>query len=62
MARACRRWRGEIGAYIVGALEPAAAAALERHLERCADCRTEYRDLAPLRTVLDHCAGRGCAR
>jgi anti-sigma factor RsiW len=61
MARACPRWRGEIGAYIVGALDPDAAAAVRQHLARCADCRAEYDELAPLRGVLDRCAGRDSA-
>jgi anti-sigma factor RsiW len=62
MARACPWWRGEIGAYVIGVLEPKAVAAVERHLIRCADCRADYEELASLRAVLDRCAGRRRAR
>lgn len=53
MSGACIEWRGEIGAYIVGALDRDAAAAVSSHLMRCVDCRGEYNELAPLRTLLD---------
>jgi anti-sigma-K factor RskA len=41
------RWGEEISAYLLGALEPAEAKALERHLEDCQSCRQELRWLAP---------------
>jgi anti-sigma-K factor RskA len=39
--------REEVAAYLLGALEPAEAGALERHLEGCPDCRAELRWLEP---------------
>jgi anti-sigma factor RsiW len=41
-------WREDLGAYLVGALEPDEAARLRRHLEQCAACRAEYEELAPV--------------
>src|SRR5262249_17799889 len=52
MSQACARWRGDIGAYIVGALSPAEAARVKRHLRGCAACRAEYQDLIPVRDWL----------
>jgi anti-sigma factor RsiW len=52
MSQACARWRGDIGAYIVGALSPAEAARVKRHLRGCAACRAEYHDLIPVRDWL----------
>jgi predicted anti-sigma-YlaC factor YlaD len=64
MSQACTRWRGDIGAYIVGALEPAAAAGVRRHLRRCEACRSEYEDLLPVREWLTRLstAGRSAPR
>ena len=53
MSQACAEWHGEIGAYVVGALSPAEAGRMRRHLRRCAGCRADYRDLAPVRDWLD---------
>lgn len=53
MERACTGWQGEIAACILGALDRDQGAALARHLARCAGCRAEYDELAPLRGVLD---------
>ena len=52
MSQACARWRGDVGAYIVGALSPAEAARVKRHLRGCAACRAEYQDLIPVRDWL----------
>jgi anti-sigma-K factor RskA len=41
------RRREEIAAYLLGSLEPAEAADLERHLESCVECRTELDWLRP---------------
>jgi anti-sigma factor RsiW len=41
------RWSEELSAYLLGALEPDEAVALERHLGDCKRCRTELRWLAP---------------
>lgn len=52
MSQACSEWRGDIGAYIVGAIEPRAAASVRRHLRACAACRSEYEELVPVRDWL----------
>jgi urease accessory protein UreF len=52
MSQACSEWRGDIGAYIVGALEHGGAANVRRHLRACAACRSEYEDLLPVRDWL----------
>lgn len=41
------RWQEDVAAYMLGALEPERAAALERHLESCERCRVEVRWLTP---------------
>jgi hypothetical protein len=48
MSQACAGWRGDIGAYVVGALSPVEAAGVKRHLRRCAACRADYQDLIPV--------------
>jgi hypothetical protein len=52
MSQACAGWRGDIGAYIVGALGPVEAVKVKRHLRGCAACRADYRDLLPVRDWL----------
>jgi anti-sigma factor RsiW len=52
MSQACARWRGDIGAYILGALSPESGARVKRHLETCTACRTDYEDLVPVRDWL----------
>lgn len=42
-----RRWRADLSAYILGALEADEAVALESHLEQCDRCRDELRWLQP---------------
>jgi hypothetical protein len=42
-----------LGAYLLGGLEPEEAAAFERHLGSCADCRQELDELASLPALLD---------
>ncbi|HEX9086156.1 MAG TPA: zf-HC2 domain-containing protein [Arthrobacter sp.] len=42
-----------LGAYLLGGLEPAEAAAFEQHLGSCADCRRELDELASLPALLD---------
>lgn len=44
--------RDELAAYLLGALEPGEAAALERHLAECEECRTELAWLRPAVQVL----------
>ncbi len=41
------RWRDELAAYALGALEPGEAAELERHMAGCEACRTELEWLRP---------------
>lgn len=41
------RWRDDLAAYMLGALEPGEATELERHLEGCESCREEMRWLEP---------------
>jgi anti-sigma factor RsiW len=61
MSSSCAQWRGEIGAYIVGALDGFTRARVSRHLERCAGCRDDYEELVPVRdwlSLLAATAGR----
>ena len=44
--------RDELAAYLLGALEPAEAAALEQHLAGCEECRTELTWLRPAAQML----------
>ncbi|MGW3141304.1 anti-sigma factor family protein [Streptomyces sp. NPDC001139] len=43
-----------LGAYLLGALEPAERSGLERHMVRCAECRAERIELEPLVELLQH--------
>ncbi|MGW4489265.1 anti-sigma factor family protein [Amycolatopsis sp. NPDC004368] len=43
----------QLGAYVLGALDPAEVAEFERHLETCAQCRFELKDFGALREALD---------
>ena len=52
MSQACAGWRGDIGAYVVGALGPVEGTRVRRHLRSCAACRADYRDLLPVRDWL----------
>jgi Putative zinc-finger len=52
MTQACAMWRGDIGAYIVGALDAEASARVRRHLRACRACRGDYHDLVPVRDWL----------
>lgn len=53
MSRSCAQWRGEIGAYIVGAVDGGARDQVTRHLAVCPGCRADYDDILPVRTSLD---------
>lgn len=44
--------RTQLGAYALGALEPAEAAEVEAHLAACAECRTELDELTELTDLL----------
>ena len=47
-AQACPAWRGDLAAYLVGALDPKPSAAMRRHLGTCPACEAEYADLVPV--------------
>jgi hypothetical protein len=59
MSYSCAEWRGDIGAYIVGALDGRARTQVSRHLAACAGCRAEYDDLVPVRAWLGRLALAG---
>jgi len=48
----CREIRHLLGVYVVGAIDPADRAVVDRHLDRCADCREELAGLAALPALL----------
>jgi anti-sigma-K factor RskA len=52
------RWREEVGAYMLGALEPEEAAEFERHVEGCERCRSEVRWLTAAVEVLPEAVER----
>ena len=52
MSEACAPWRGDIGAYVLGALDHAAGAGVRRHLVACQACRAEFEELVPVRDWL----------
>ena len=52
MGQACRGWRGDLAAHLVGALDPQACAAVRRHLGTCPACQAEYDDLATVVSCL----------
>lgn len=49
---ACDHIKSEIGAYVLGALDPAEADAVREHLERCSECAREHASLAGLPALL----------
>jgi len=51
-AEDCRIWRERLGAFVLGQLGPQERAAMQAHLEGCADCRAEAESLAPMAGVL----------
>ena len=52
MTTACGRMRTALGAYVVGALDPAERAEVDAHLAGCSACRDELALVAPLPPVL----------
>jgi hypothetical protein len=48
----CEHVRPDIGAYVLGALEPAEEAAVREHLASCAECAAEHARLAGLPRLL----------
>lgn len=49
MSPACPERHGDIGAYIIGALDLVTRADVQQHLAACPACRAEYHDLLPVR-------------
>ena len=47
-AQACPAWRGDLAAYLVGALDPQPSDAMRRHLSACPACEAEFEDLVPV--------------
>lgn len=50
----CREWRASLGAYALGDLPADERAALEAHLDGCADCREEVRSLTGVARLLPY--------
>ena len=48
MNHGCAEWRGDLGAYVIGALEEDERAAMRRHLTACPPCRADYEDFLPV--------------
>ncbi len=49
---ACREWRGTLASQALGRIEPAEEIALRAHLDGCADCRAELRELSTVARAL----------
>jgi Putative zinc-finger len=52
MSASCAQWRGDIGAYVVGALDHHARGRVTRHLANCRGCRADYDELVQVRDCL----------
>ena len=50
----CREWRESLGAYALGQLPASERAALDAHLEGCAECRAEAGSLGAVASLLPH--------
>jgi len=50
---ACRDWRGALGAAALGVIDPVEEIGLRAHLDGCASCRAELRDLTAVAKALD---------
>ena len=53
MIEPCRDWRGALGAAALGRIDPTEEIALRAHLDGCAACRAELRDITAVAGVLD---------
>jgi anti-sigma factor RsiW len=51
--KTCDEIRPQLGAYVLGGLEPEEAAEVRAHLARCPDCAREHAELAQLPAKLD---------
>ena len=49
MSQGCARWRGDLGAYVIGALDRGERDAMRLHLAACPACRADYEYLLPVR-------------
>ena len=58
MTDPCRDWRGALGAAALGRLDPAEEIGLRAHLDGCADCRAELRELTAVANALVVGSGR----
>jgi len=54
---ACNEIRHELGGYVLGALEPAEAAAVRAHIDTCPQCADEHASLAHLPGLLELAQG-----
>jgi hypothetical protein len=54
---ACDEIRHELGGYVLGAVEPAEAAAIRAHIDRCPECAGEHAALLDLPGLLDLAQG-----
>ena len=45
-------WREDLGAYLLGALEPEEAELMRLHIRQCPACQAEYAELAPVAGLL----------
>jgi len=52
MTDPCRDWRGALGAAALGGIEPAEEIGLRAHLDGCAECRAELRELTAVAAAL----------
>jgi putative zinc finger protein/anti-sigma-K factor RskA len=52
MSEACREWRAALGAAALGGTDPAGDLALRAHLDGCAQCRAELRELTSVAHLL----------
>lgn len=52
MSYGCVEWRGDLGAYVIGALEEDERAAVRQHLAACPACRADYEYFLPVRDWL----------
>ena len=52
-ADGCRAWREQIGSFVLGHLDRDEQAALQAHLDACAPCSAEAKELLPVASLLD---------
>jgi anti-sigma factor RsiW len=52
MTQGCARWRDDLAALVLGALDGEDRAAMKTHLAACPACRAAYQELVPVRDWL----------